>query len=87
MSFSMKSAYLLPLLSGLAFALPRDHDQLQKRQGFLGGLVKSTVNAGYGKVPQVAGAAPIRTVLEPRAGNGAKTVKVSFVNLSSSESL
>jgi hypothetical protein len=61
-------------------ALPKDHDQLQKRQGFLGGLVTSTVNAGYGRVPQVAGAAPIRTVMEPRAGNGAKTIKVSLLN-------
>jgi hypothetical protein len=73
----MKSTILLPLVASIVQALPKDFETLHKRQGFLGGIVISTVNAGYGKVPQVLGAAPMRTVMEPRAGNGAKTVKVS----------
>lgn len=75
----MKYSLAVSILAGVAMAIPPQMMEIHKRQGFLGGLVGNLVNSGYGKVADVAGAAPRRQVLASRAAHleGAKTVKVS----------
>lgn len=62
---------LAPLFVGVAIARP---------QGMIGGLVTSVVNSGYGRVPEVPGAAPRKIKVESRAKHlaGAQSVKIRY---------